>query len=173
MTQLKTLAVAGFLAGCSAHVSDRAPSPAPSPTGTPTPQPTPNTVELSLARLRGLDIFEVIGIPEDGHCYAGDTACIAGFRAAAAPRVASFADTVVGAAAQPPATDGLSAANNEANLDALRKLNVVTIGQLIVDQPRNNPNCYNLPCPGDKQAADAINRDRAGRLANIAVAVKQ
>ena len=62
---------------------------------------------------------------------------------------------------------------NAANLEALRSLDIVTIGELIVAQPSNNPNCYNLPCPSDVQAADATNLDRAGRLANIVNAVKR
>jgi hypothetical protein len=176
MSQLKTLAVAGLLAGCSAHVSEPNPPagpPAPPATGTTNPQPAPQSVEVSLAQLSALSIFEVYGIPEDGNCYGGDTACISRERAAAAPRVATFTSAVVAAAAEPPATYGLTATVNEANLEALRNLNVVLIGQLIVAQPHNNPNCYNLPCPGDTQAADAINQERAGRLANIANAVKR
>jgi hypothetical protein len=46
----------------------------------------------------------------------------------------------------------------------------VQIGALILAEPQNNPNCYNLPCESDKQAAEAINNERAGKLANIAKA---
>jgi hypothetical protein len=172
MSQLKTLAVAGLLAGCTAQVSDPAP-PAPPPTGTSNPQPTPQSVEVSLAQLSALNIFTVYGIPEDGNCYAGDTACVARGRAAAAPQVATFTHAAVAAAAKPAATAGLTPAVNAANLEALRSLDIVTIGELIVAQPSNNPNCYNLPCPSDVQAADATNLDRAGRLANIVNAVKR
>lgn len=168
MNHLTTLALAGALAGCSAH----APEPAPAQTGAPSPaEPTTLDVDANLARLRGLSIFEVLGVPEEANCYAGDAACIARARAQAAPGVAAFTDAAVRAAALPPATYGVTDAANDANLRAIRALNVVTVGMLIVEQPRNNPNCYNLPCPEDRAAADAVNRGRAGQLANIARSV--
>jgi hypothetical protein len=44
----------------------------------------------------------------------------------------------------------------------------VEVFGLVEEVPQNNPYCYNLPCPDDIAAAEAINCQRATALAAIA-----
>ena len=165
-----TIAVAGLIAGCSG-------SAAPQTTGPEVKDP-PQSVEVNLASLKALQIFEVAGIvqhiPESANCYnlpcPGHEAEFNAAKAADQQHLDTFTKTAVAAAADPPSTDPVDLAATATNLDTLRKLDIVQIGELIVAVPQNNPNCYNLPCESDKQAADAINNERAGKLANIAKA---
>ena len=59
----------------------------------------------------------------------------------------------------------------DANLNALRALELVEIGKLIRDEPANNPYCYNLPCPEDVEAAAVENEARAAQVENVALSV--
>jgi hypothetical protein len=183
-----TIAMVGLMAGCSVTVT---PEPAPVTPGAPgTPGVTAPAGEgaaasraesdariaASLATLQKLSIFQVLGavehVPESANCYSlpcpGHEAEFDAARAADADHVAAFTEKVVSAAKQPPAADPTTVAAAERNLEKLRMLGVVEVGDLIVAAPLNNGNCYGLPCPGEKAAADAENRERAGRLANIA-----
>lgn len=45
-------------------------------------------------------------------------------------------------------------------LDALNALEIVAVTSLVTTEPVNNPSCYNLPCPGDVEAAKAANKRR-------------
>jgi hypothetical protein len=54
------------------------------------------------------------------------------------------------------------------NLAALADLQIVEVFGLVEEVPQNNPYCYNLPCPDDIAAAEAINCQRATALAAIA-----
>lgn len=55
-----------------------------------------------------------------------------------------------------------------ASLELLQGLRLIEVGALVVDQPANNPDCYNLPCESDVRAADESNARRAAELAAIA-----
>jgi hypothetical protein len=46
-------------------------------------------------------------------------------------------------------------------VQALDALKIINSGSLVVEQPANNPSCYNLPCDSDRQAADQENQRRA------------
>lgn len=55
----------------------------------------------------------------------------------------------------------------DANLEVLRALEVVEVGEFLAVVPENNPFCYNLPCPEDEEAAAVATCDRATKLARI------
>jgi hypothetical protein len=55
----------------------------------------------------------------------------------------------------------------EANLAALRALEVVEVGEFLVVVPQNNPNCYNVPCAEDEAVAEQATCERATKLARI------
>jgi hypothetical protein len=175
------LAVIGLL-GCSAHVDApkatnsqarvepvvvaAAPAPAAAAPATQTAD-----VATNVAKLRALQIFEVgdviVHAPQSGNCYGFPcSADVAAAKAKAAERLDAFTNKAVTAAALPPA-QGVTSVQANAMLDELRALDVVTIGDLLVASPKNNPNCYNVPCPEDREAAAATNAVRAGKLANI------
>jgi hypothetical protein len=200
MKSLTTLVAAGLVAGCSAGTgglgidttgtpqdppaSPQAASPAAPPYETPverrtTPVVQAGTIDTHLAQLRALQIFQVYGDIENRNCYAGP--CIEDPTTAFEPkvpadvRVADFTARAL-AAAGTPASDcyvDLEGQVAQDNLAFLRSLQVAEIGDLVVAQPQNNPNCYNLPCAEDTQAAAEINRDRARRLASIAGAFRK
>src|SRR5262245_46302379 len=129
-----TIAMAGLIAGCSGAV-------------VPTTEEKPATVEENLASLKGLQIFEVLSIvqhiPESANCYgvacAGHEAEFNAAKEADAQHLDAFTKTALAAAAEPPATDAADLAAAQANLDKLRALDVVTIGELILQAPANNP----------------------------------
>ena len=191
MKSLTTLAVAGLVAGCSAGPGSPGPDTATSPPDPPTaPYETPavrapthglapvQSVDASLAKLRALQIFAVYGDIEKRNCYAGpcieDPAKAFEPNAAAAARVADFTSRAIEAAAH-PASDcyvDLEGQAAQDDLAYLRSLEVAVIGDLIVAQPKNNPNCYNLPCAEDKATAAETNRGRARSLASIAAAFR-
>jgi hypothetical protein len=165
-----TIAIAGLIAGCSGAA-------APQTTGPEVKDP-PRSVEENLASLKGLQIFEVAGIvqhiPESANCYnlpcPGHEAEFEAAKAADTQHLDTFTKTALAAAADPASTDPADLSAATTNLDKLRQLDVVQIGELVLAVPENNPNCYNLPCESDKQAAEATNNERAGQLANIAKA---
>jgi hypothetical protein len=192
MRHIATVAVLGVLAGCAAHTSDPAPSPppegpSPSTTGSPSggSQTGSNTVvtgsataaiDENLERLRGLQIFEVGAFLFSApNCYGmvcpGQEQEFADAKEAQAKRLADFANvSVSAAAATAPSYTGPTPEVSEQNLQLLRNLQIVGIGELILAQPQANPNCYNLPCAEDVATAQSINNERACQLANIAKA---
>jgi hypothetical protein len=139
------------------------------------------SVEANLASLRELRIFEVRGIidvPEGANCYGlpcpGEELQFFESKQKAARRLGEFTSTAIHAAAS-PASDAYAPQTGpvaEHNLQSLKDLKVVALGGLILEEPKNNPNCYNVPCETDRAAADEINRDRACRLASIAAAFR-
>jgi len=188
MKSLSTIAMVSVLAACSSQPSTPAPQTPPqtaqqpgAPAASPGSQPATQTIDVdaNLARLRALNVFQVNGlieaIPEEANCY--NLACpgkekeFSDAKAAAASKLAVFTDAVVKAAALPAATEDTGADAIATNLSALRALQVVSVGELIVEQPKTSPNCYGLVCPGDQEAADDANHARAGKLANIAHAL--
>ncbi len=135
-------------------------------------------IDTNLDRLKALQIFEVGGLllsnlPAEANCYGlpcpGHEQQYADAKEVQAGRLADFTDTTVKAAAMPASYDVVTPAVNEQNLDVLRSLNIVAIGGLIVAQPVQSGNCYG-PCSDEIAACNAINNDRANKLANIAKA---
>jgi len=164
MRHLGTFAIIGLL-GCTVQTEPAAAAP-------PAAAPAQTAdVATNLAKLRALQIFEVgdviVRTPQSGNCYGFPCASdIEAAKAKAAARLRDFTNKTVTAAASPPA-QGVTEAQANAMLEQLRALDVVTIGKLLVEAPKNNPNCYNVPCPADKEAAAKINAARAGKLSNI------
>lgn len=167
---------------------DPAPSPSTKNGESPVPQETadPNAavaaIDENLARLRALDVFEVgdliVQMPNEAlNCYgpkpcAGSEPAVAAARVAAAERLVTFTDGVSKAAAS-PSDDYACEANIQVNLDALRSLQVVDIGNIIVSQPLNTGFCYGNPCPADIDAANQANHARAAKLESIATTLAE
>jgi hypothetical protein len=117
----------------------------------------------------------IVKLPEEAtNCYGpcpGSEDEIARAKEEAAERLQSFTD-IAEAAAKSPAKEACDQATIDANLAALRALEVVEVEKFLKEEPQNNPNCYNLPCETDIKAAEAITCERAGKLASIAGAAK-
>jgi hypothetical protein len=192
-----TLAVAlGALAGC---IADPAPEPrttgaaeVDTPERTPvlrTPPAVPDAlaaVDENLARLAALDVFMVgdlvVQLPEEAFaCYGvpcpGTEEAVAEAQAEAelhaAERLAWFAGAAETAAAEAASGYFCDKETIDAHVAALDALEIVEVLGLVVEQPQNNPNCYNLPCQEDIAAAEAITQERAQQLTNIVAAVQE
>jgi hypothetical protein len=132
-------------------------------------------IDLNLARLEALEIFEVgeliVDVPAEAYnCYGpcpGFENAEADAIELSAQRLADFADLAENAAAQPTSDLVCDDATNDANLDALDALGIVQVGDLMVFEPKSSANCYNLPCNEDIAEANEINNQRAAMLANI------
>ena len=188
---LKALAACALtvLAGCSGapDVSD----PPPAETGKPDPDadsPDRKSIEVgghpaetaldrvdaNLARLRALDVVEVgdliVELPEEAtNCYGpcpGSEAAIQQAELAAAERLEEFVDVAEAASGVP--NSYLCIELVDENIAALQGLAIVEVLGMIETVPQNNPQCYNLPCQEDIDAAAADNEARAARLDNIA-----
>jgi hypothetical protein len=167
---------AGALAGCSVPVA-----------GTHTTEPgapidaqqAVAQIDQNLARLQALDVFQVgqlvVAEPASaGSCYGpcpGAAEAIAAAKSKSAVRLAELADAAETAVAS-PASAACEQSSIDANLAALSALQIVGVNGLVVTQPANNPQCYNLPCPADVKAATATNCARASKLASIVAASK-
>ncbi len=139
--------------------------------GTPEPTTSANVTESrqDLERLRALQVFDVgqllLALPgEATSCYGpcpGWEDQIAAEVARQLPRL----DRLTRAAEQlRPLADPAAAPDAyelAADLQKLRDLDIVQVGELLVSVPANEPNCYNLPCPGEQEKADLENRTRA------------
>jgi hypothetical protein len=55
----------------------------------------------------------------------------------------------------------------EAVVKELAELEIVHVTGLIETQPANNPQCYNLPCQSDKDAAELQNEQTLARASQI------
>jgi hypothetical protein len=152
MKTVTSFVLAGaVLAGCSGGTDSTKPV-----TAAPAAA-TPESPQQNLDRLRGLQIFEVRGEVDN----------------TPASRLQDFTDAVVAAAALAP-DEATTAADAPTLLAQLgEEQDSVVLGDLVLAVPATNPNCYNLPCPADRAAADATNADRAGRLSNIVKALKK
>jgi hypothetical protein len=135
-------------------------------------------IDVNLSRLKALQIFEVGGLllnnlPAEANCYGlpcpGEEQKYAEAKEALAQRLAAFTDTTVQAAALPASYDVVTPAVSEENLSVLRGLAIVGVGGLILAKPVASGNCYG-PCTEEVAACNAINNDRANKLANIAKA---
>jgi hypothetical protein len=60
-----------------------------------------------------------------------------------------------------------------AAVQALNALQVVRVASLVEVKPANDPQCYNLPCQSDIQAADAATGMNVARAFAIADAAKR
>jgi hypothetical protein len=200
MRHFTAFAILGLLTGCAAHTDPAPPSTpeqdpssyasgSMSPSGAvSTPYPSTTTprdpgaataaIDANLDRLKALQIFEVGGLllsnlPAAANCYGqpcpGQEQQYADAKEAQAHRLADFTDTTVSAAAMPATYDVVTPDVSEQNLGLLRSLNIVAVGGLIVAKPVISGNCYGA-CPEELAACNAINNDRANKLANIAKA---
>jgi len=136
-------------------------------------------VDENLARLHALNVFDVgemiVQLPQEAtSCYGpcpGSEPLIEQAKGEAALRLDDFV-----AAAEPAAktvtADACAQPTIDANVAALNALKVVEVKGLIVEQPKNNPTCYNTPCQTDIDAAQAVTCERAGKLASIVEATK-
>jgi hypothetical protein len=136
----------------------------------------PKAVQADLEQLAALEVFEIgslLARYPDGalNCYG---VCpefedeIAQANELAAERLAALAERVATAVAEDDAVaNACEQATIDANLEALRALEVVEVGQLIAVVPQNNPACYNVPCPADVEVAEQQTCERAATLARI------
>ncbi len=160
----------GLHTGCGAAPKSVAPIDSPLPPG-PSPEQPANdatqvtdSIQQSLARLDKLEIFQtdslVSKLPAEAFsCYGSP--CPGGKwekpfleeRARQAPRLARLADIaeVVSRDTSLTPRDPNEAASA---LAALNALEVVHVEFLVEAQPKNNPECYGLPCTADKADAD-------------------
>jgi len=143
------------------------------------PKVAENTPDENLQALEALSLFDVgeivLDLPSEAlQCYG---LCAAWKEEADAqtaeqnlrlePLVA-LAEAIRDTAELTPATVDEAKSALEA-LDALR---IVEVGELIVDVPANEPQCYNLPCSGAQEAADEANARRAAEVVELAARAK-
>lgn len=200
MKNLSTMiAVVGALSGCgSVEVSPATATTTPTSAVAPTTAPTgatvaaaegltpvatqPRAVDESLARLRALEVFSVGAMQwqepaEAFNCYGpcpGSEVAIARAQAAGAARLDAFTRAAE-VAARDTAADHANAcepAAIAANLEALRALRVVEVGDFLAVQPREAANCYGLVCPGEAARARDESCARAEHLADIVDATR-
>jgi len=182
---LKIVALCALaVAGCAAQPEERDPAKQPATDPVPSEQTGDRAVhagalalaqvDLNLARLRDLDVLEVgdllVDLPaEASNCYGpcpGSEAAILQAKQEAALRLAEFVEVAEAAAAAP--SGYLCTEQVDENLAALAGLEIVEVLGLVQVEPANNPQCYNLPCQADIDAANAANELRAAQLDSIA-----
>ena len=61
----------------------------------------------------------------------------------------------------------------EQRIEALNALAIVEVAGLVEARPANQPQCYNLPCPADVEAANRENSARVSQVFAIVDAAKQ
>lgn len=194
MKELTAMIVAGALGGCGAAVdvapgaaTTSAPVTVPTTASLTTPglaraQTPPRSADESLARLRSLEIFSVGAMvweqpAEAFNCYGpcpGSERVIARAEAAGAARLDAFTAAAV-TASRDAVTNHAGACDAtaiEANLQALRALRVVEVGDFLAVQPSESSNCYGVVCPGEAARARAETCDRAEHLADIVDATR-
>jgi hypothetical protein len=136
-------------------------------------------VDENLTRLRSLTVFTVgeliVNLPTEAtNCYGpcpGSEPAIEKAKDDAAARLDKLVD-VAESAAKAPVAEACADATIDQNIAALKALQIVDVQGLIKEEPKNNPNCYNLPCESDIAAAKASTCERAGKLASIVNAAK-
>jgi hypothetical protein len=130
-------------------------------------------LDENLAMLEDLALFQVgdvvLDLPaEASHCYGICEQWQAeadAQRAEQNVRLSALVDIAVEVRALPYVDTEASASDS---LSLLEGLQLIEVGELVVDQPANNPDCYNLPCESDVRAAEQSNARRAAELAAIA-----
>jgi hypothetical protein len=172
-TTLKVTGLAIALGGCG---SDN-PQPAKM-----TPAEVSASLEKSFDRLNALQVFPayqlVLNLPAEATaCYG--VPCDSKWqkpyddeRARQAPRLAKLAD-IAEAVVNEKSLAPQPIYDSDAAVKALADLQIVTVDSLIQVAPANNPECYNLPCPSDQQAADATNQLHVAQALAIAEAAKK
>ncbi len=140
-------------------------------------------LEENLARLQALQLFEAselvqYGPPEAYHCYGpcpGAAPLIEAGRTRAAERLDALTSIAERVAREPVAHANNAAACEpaaiERNLEALRALRAVTVGELVTVEARNDGRCYG-PCADQTEAARAATCEKAQRVASIAAEVE-
>ncbi len=131
-------------------------------------------VDANLRALRDLQVFEISGIveniPESANCYSlacpGHEKEFNDAKTRAAEALAAFTHLALAAASDKESDlkimeDGRCYINDQQNLQVLRDLHVVRVGDLVLEKPGQNQNCYYAPY-GQKLAriADAVARKR-------------
>ena len=148
------------------------------------PAAVESSIQESLAQLRGLQLFAVgqlvLDLPEEATAFYGmplpGSEWVAPYeheRARQAPRLAVLAaeaarrnaDVTLCYQAAPSSSELATA------LQALSDLRIVTIGGLIETAPKNNSQCYNLPCEEDVRAAREENDLRSAKTVGLAAVV--
>lgn len=142
MKPIASLATAlGLLGACSAgaappHAAADSPDKAPPASNSRVP-----TAEESLAALRALNVLEVRGVAagkETGNCYGP---CPAQVEA-----LAAFTRVAVDAANHPERDAQVDCRIEDAqNLQTLKDLHVVELGDRVLEKPAAFPNCDNVP----------------------------
>ena len=164
--------------GCSGTSETSSP-----PTVTESPQEVEASIEASFSRLAALDIVEaatlVSALPAEAtSCYnlpCPDSKWVQPYqdeRAKQAPRLAKLVELAESVAADPTIAPRDSS-QAQAALDALAGLEIINAETLVEVKPANNPECYNLPCPADKAAADATNGKHVADVFAIVDAAKK
>jgi hypothetical protein len=157
-------AIAIGLGGCGGG------APAPS---TSDPAQVDASIQQSFERLQALQIFSaeslVLNLPAEATaCYnlpCPNSPYLQAYRderARQAPRLATLAQAAEQANAN-TSLQPVDMSQADAALQAITDLQVVTVGGLIQAQPQNNPQCYNLPCASDVQAAQQQNELRVAK----------
>jgi hypothetical protein len=136
-------------------------------------------VDQNLARLAALQVFTVgaliVDLPQEAtNCYGpcpGTEGMVQKAKENAAVRLEKLTALAEAAAdkAEPASCEKAAVDQNLAALSALR---IVGVDGLIEVQPKNNPQCYNLPCQADIEAAKAATCAHAAELAAIVKAAK-
>lgn len=139
-------------------------------------------IETDLASLRSLEAFEVgrlvMHLPEQATaCYGlpcndQDRALWDSERQAQGERLHDLVARALPAASHVAGT-APDEATVSAALESLRSLEIVEVGALVQTTPANSPECYNLPCPADRAAADAANARAEAVVVAIDVAARQ
>src|SRR5437016_693390 len=140
-------------------------------------------IEQSLDRFRALQIVEVgelvINLPSEATaCYGvpcPGSAWVGPYReerARQAERLSRLADMAETAASDKylsprPMTEA------DAAIQSLSSLQVIRVAGLVEAKPQNNPDCYNLPCPSDVQAAAEVNGLRVAKVLAITETAKR
>ncbi|MGQ0508638.1 MAG: hypothetical protein ACT4TC_25340 [Myxococcaceae bacterium] len=135
-------------------------------------------VQQSLDRLNALQLFSadrlVMKLPANAtDCYGvpcpGDTAGQSAYDAELARQAARLSKLADQAESCNSGNCYIFTPNSaDEAVQALNSLEIVQVGSLLVAQPKNNPNCYNLPCESDIQAANEENQRRAIKTFSIA-----
>jgi hypothetical protein len=136
--------------------------------------------DRDLERLRALGVFEVryqvVDPPGGSEGCAGQPCPPTGpapssLNARAARRLAKLAVMAELVAASMP-RDPSAIDRVEANLELLRSLEIVDVGDFMRKQPSNNPLCNDAPCQSDIAAAREANEANAAALEAIARAAR-
>jgi hypothetical protein len=172
LTALATIATVGLLTGCSANTVDTSSEPAPeaaSPGSTPRPADPPAAptktpaavtleIDANLRALRELQVFDLGGVeenfPEGASCYSlacpGHEQEFNDAKARAAEALAAFTSKAIAAAADTSAdarieSSGACYLGDQKNLQTLKDLHVIAVGDLVLEKPEAYVNCYSVP----------------------------